>query len=213
MDKKETPTPRARTQLDRGAWIKAAIDVLAEEGITGVRVEVLAKRCGVTKGSFYWHFRDRQDLLDSMLQVWKEGRMADIVKQTRADPGKELDRLYHVIDVYSTSRNRRGIRIELAVRDWARRDINAARVVEEVDAMRLDLAGRLFLGCGCSENEAAARSLMLYSYVFGQSLMVFDRSAPDVAAMKSRIADLVARSQEAAQNAKSAAKTSAQRAA
>lgn len=195
MDKKDPPAPRARTQLDRAAWTKAAIDVLAEEGITGVRVEVLAKRCGVTKGSFYWHFRDRQDLLDAMLQVWKEGRMVDIVKQTRAEPGHELDRLYHVIDVYSTSRNRRGIRIELAVRDWARRDAAAAKVVEEVDAMRLDLAGRLFLACGCSQKEASARSLMLYSYVFGQSLMVFDRSAPDVAEMKVRIADLVARSQ------------------
>lgn len=194
MDKTEKPAAKAKVQLDRTAWIKTAIDVLSEEGITGVRVEVLAKRCGVTKGSFYWHFRDRQDLLDALLQVWKEGRMLDIVKQTRAEPGKELERLYHVIDVYSTSRNRRGIRIELAVRDWARRDPAAAHVVEEVDAMRLDLAGRLFLATGCSAKEAAARSLMLYSYVFGQSLMVFDRNAAEVSEMKARIAELVANS-------------------
>ena len=89
-----------RQQLDREAWIKAALDILAEKGLDGIRVEVLAKRLKVTKGSFYWHFKDRRDLLDAVLETWKEGRIKDIQKQTRAQPGEELPRAYHVIEGY-----------------------------------------------------------------------------------------------------------------
>ena len=185
--------PPAKVQLDRNAWVHAAIDVLGKEGIAGVRVEVIAKLCKVTKGSFYWHFKDRQDLLDAMLEYWKDGRIKDILKQTQAEPGKELERIFHVIDVYSAARNRKGMHIELAIRDWARRDPAVAAVVEEVEKIRLDCAGRLFLGCGVPPSEAASRSLLLYSYVFGQSLMSFDREGPEAAAVKHHIAEIIAR--------------------
>ena len=182
-----------RSQLDRQSWIDAAIDVLANDGLDGLRVETLAKRCKVTKGSFYWHFKDRQDLLEAVLAVWKDGRIADIVKQTRAEPGRELARIYHVIDVYSSARNSKGIRIELAVRDWARRDPLAAAVVKEVDAKRLDCAARLFVAGGLTEREAVSRSMLLYAYVFGQSLMMYEGYAADLAQLKGWIADRIAR--------------------
>ena len=67
-----------RVQLDRENWIESATDVLAREGLGGLRIEVLAKRCGVTKGSFYWHFKDRQDLLTAILEHWQEGRIRDL---------------------------------------------------------------------------------------------------------------------------------------
>lgn len=184
---------RNRTPLDRDRWIHAAIEVLAEKGVEGVRVEVVAKHCGVTKGSFYWHFKDRRDLLDAVLHTWKTGRIRDIVKQTRAEPGKEAPQLYHVIDVYSANRNRKGILIELAVRDWARRDAAAHRAVEEVDAARLACGKALFVRLGLDQDEAAARSLLLYAYVFGQSLMVYDGYDDKRARLKSLIADIIAK--------------------
>ena len=73
----KTPRP----QLDRSTWIQAAFDTLADEGVGGIRVEILARRLHVTKGSFYWHFKDRQALLDGILETWKVGRIRDIVKQ------------------------------------------------------------------------------------------------------------------------------------
>ena len=105
----ENTAKKPRTPLDRDAWVAGATEVLAEEGIAGLRVEVLAKRLKVTKGSFYWHFTDRRDLLLAVLSHWKEGRIRDIIKQTRAQPGHELAQIYHVIDVYSASRSRRGM--------------------------------------------------------------------------------------------------------
>lgn len=190
----ENIAKKPRTQLDRNAWIAGATEVLAEEGIAGLRVEVLAKRLKVTKGSFYWHFADRRDLLLAVLSHWKEGRIRDIIKQTRAQPGRELEQIYHVIDIYSTSRNRRGMMIELAVRDWARRDSEAGAIVAEVDDVRLRCARDLFLACGVPLEEASSRCMLLYAYVFGVSLMIYEKFDTDVARLKRDIADLIARS-------------------
>ena len=188
-----TATKPLRTALDRGAWIKGAIAILAEHGAERLRVEVLAKRLGVTKGSFYWHFKNRRDLLDAVLEFWKEGRIRDVRKQTQAEPGGEVAALLHTIEVYGSARNRKGISIEAAVRDWARRDAQAVAVVEEVDAERLACACRLFLACGIKEEEAQARSLLLYAYVFGVSLMRPGAFTSDIESLKAWIAERIAR--------------------
>lgn len=183
----KTPRP----QLDRSTWIQAAFDTLADEGVGGIRVEILARRLHVTKGSFYWHFKDRQDLLNAVLQVWKEGRLRDIEKQSTAVTGKELEQIHHVIDVYSAVRNRKGISIELAVRDWARHDPAVSVAVEEVDSYRLECTRKLFVSLGLSDDEARARSILVFAYVFGHSLMAYDRSNPKVPEFKRWIAERI----------------------
>ena len=162
-----------RCPLGRAEWIETATAALAERGVDGMRVEVLAKHFGVTKGSFYWHFKDRQDLVEAVLENWKEGRMRDIDKQsgTASGEAEAQTQLRQIIEIYAAQRNRRGIAIELAVRDWARRDAFAAAAVDAVDRYRLESAGRLFVRCGFSAEEARHRSLLLYAYLFGQSLM------------------------------------------
>lgn len=182
---------QVRTQLDPNDWIEAATDLLAREGITGLRVEVLSKRCGVTKGSFYWHFRDRQALLDALLERWREGRIRDIERTSSAAPGKEQEQLHHLMDIYSASRNRKGISIELAIRDWARHDDNAARVVESVDLFRLDCTRKLFVGSGMTDAEAKSRSLLLYASVFGLSLMQFTPFDSNLGDLKARMAERI----------------------
>jgi AcrR family transcriptional regulator len=180
-----------RTQLDRIDWVENANDVLAREGVSGLRVEVLAKRCGVTKGSFYWHFKDRRDLLEAVLERWKEGRIRDIEKTTSISPGQERAQLHYAIEVYGASRNRRGMAIELAIRDWARHDPQAAAVVESVDLYRLERTRRLFVAAGMSEAEAKSRSLLLYACVFGLSLMHYAHFDDHLDDLKQRIADRI----------------------
>jgi AcrR family transcriptional regulator len=129
-----------------------------------------ASRCWPS-ACFYWHFTDRRDLLDAVLTAWKDGRIRDIRKQTTAEPGAELAALFHTIDVYAAGRNRKGIAIEAAIRLWARQDGPTAAVVEEVDATRLACTQALFLAIGLPAAEAKARSVLLYAYVFGFSMM------------------------------------------
>lgn len=185
MEKKPSRKPLAsREALDRAAWIAAALNIVAQDGVDGLRVERLAKKLGVTKGSFYWHFKDRRDLIDAVLDDWRASRIQDIRKQTTAESGGELDALRHTIDVYAAAKNRKGISIEAALRLWARQDANGLAVVEEVDAERLECTRRLFLGLGFPPAEAAARSALLYAYVFGFSMMQCGRFAMDAAQTK-----------------------------
>ena len=180
-----------RVQLDRENWIESAIDVLARDGVGGLRIEVLAKRCGVTKGSFYWHFKDRQDLLTAMLEYWKEGRIRDIEKTTSVTPGREREQLHFAIEVYGASRNRKGMAIELAVRDWARHDPQAATFVEAVDLYRLECTRKLFVAAGMTDAEAKSRSLLLYACVFGLSLMHYKHFDDHLEDLKQRIAERI----------------------
>ena len=193
----DTEPHKRRTQLDRDAWIDTATTILADEGVAGLRIEVLAKTLNVTKGSFYWHFQDRRTLLLAVLERWRDGRMRDIIKQTEARPGHELEQIYHVIDVYSTRRNNRGMMIELAVRDWAHRDPDARAIVAEVDQLRLNRSRNLFLACGVNHEEASSRCMLLYAYVFGISLLICDDFHHNISKLKSDIADLIARSHPA----------------
>lgn len=189
--KSHTRAALPRTQLDPERWVNEAIDVLAKEGVAGLRVEALAKRCGVTKGSFYWHFKDRKALLDAVLEQWKIGRIRDIEKTTSITTGTERDQLHYAIEVYGASRNRKGMSIELAVRDWARHDAQAAAVVEEVDLYRLECTRRLFIAAGMTDAEAKSRSLLLYACVFGLSLMHYTHFDNNLADLKQRIAERI----------------------
>lgn len=162
--------PQRAGPLDATAWIAAALDALAADGIDAVRVEPLAKVLRVTKGSFYWHFADRRALIDAMLSQWTSGRIAAIREQASpdGDPALALRRL---ADLYMRRSNARGLAIELAIRALARNDEPAGRAVQAVDAERLRLVAALFERLGWPPREAAARAVMVYSFLFGQSLL------------------------------------------
>ena len=165
--------------------------MLFKDGINGLRVETLAKKCGVTKGSFYWHFKDRQALLIAMLERWKTGRIKDIEKVTQVPAGEEKTQLFKIIELYSTSKNRKGMAIELAIRDWARHDTLASEVVQTVDAYRLACTKKLFIANGLSEEEAQSQSLLLYACAFGLSLMQSQNFDGQEQAIRARIAQQI----------------------
>jgi AcrR family transcriptional regulator len=189
FSRRKLATPRA--QLDRSQWIEGAIDLIADNGVNGLRVETLARQCGVTKGSFYWHFKDRQDLLTAVLDYWRDGRLRDIEKTTSAAPGDEGTQLHVVFDVYAASPNRKGVSIELAVRDWARHDPQAAAVVESVDLYRLECTRKLYIAAGMSDADAKSRSVLLYACVFGLSLMHYAHFDDHLDDLRQRIADRI----------------------
>src|SRR3982074_1956923 len=114
------------TEITSETWIEAGLAEIARTGVEGVRVEVLAKNFGVTKGGFYRRFRDRAALLDGLLQSWSKGRTAPREKQTSLDGGSARERLRALIALYSERMNTEGMAAELAIRQWARCDGAAA---------------------------------------------------------------------------------------
>ena len=170
-------------------WIRAGFAELARTGVEGVRVEVLAKNLGVTKGGFYRRFRDRAALLEAMLRDWSSGRIAAIEQQASLEGETARERLKGLTRLYSERMNTEGMAIELAIRQWARSDEAASAAVASVDAARLKNVALLYRATGLSSDEADAQAFLFYCFIFGQSLLFLDRSPR-------KRAQLIARSAE-----------------
>jgi AcrR family transcriptional regulator len=157
------------------AWIKAGFAELARSGVEGVRVELLAKNLGVTKGGFYRRFKDRPALLSAMLEDWSAGRIAIIEQHASLDGATARERLKAIIQLYSERTNTEGMAIELAIRQWARTDEAAAEAVASVDTARLKNVAELYRATGLAGDEADAKAFLFYCFIFGQSLLFLDR--------------------------------------
>ncbi len=165
-------TEPPRTALTPERWIEAATNVLVDHGIDSVRVDVLARELKVTRGSFYWHFKGREDLLRAVLQAWRARATEQLTKRLE---GAHDDPRAQVRDLISLPfRGRaavRAARIELAIRAWARRDAMARAFVDEADAARIGYIAQVFSSLGFGIAEARARAFLLYSYEVAESLL------------------------------------------
>ncbi len=173
-----TTAPTARAQLTPDDWIRAATGVLVTKSIDAVRVDVLAKELGVTRGSFYWHFKNRDDLLRQVLQDWNE--------RTRIGPKLERQN----VSVQGLVRDllalpfrgrsaRRTAMIEFAIRAWARRDPMAQEAVDAVDEHRIGYYVQHFQAIGFARKDAKTRAFMLYAYQLAEALLWNQGSKPD----------------------------------
>lgn len=92
----EEPTDTARERLSIDDWVNAALERIAEDGLGKLAIEPLAQRLGVTKGSFYWHFRSRNALLDAVLERWRQQGERDLLADLGAivDPRERLRQLF-----------------------------------------------------------------------------------------------------------------------
>jgi AcrR family transcriptional regulator len=165
-------------EIDTEAWIEAGLKELASNGVGGVRVEVLAKRLGVTKGGFYRRFKDRRALLNAILDEWSRGRISAIHKVREQSEGQApRERLSSVARHYTERLSVHGMAIELAIRQWARSDSAAATACASVDEARLNVAGQLYRDLGFSPAESRERAILLYSFLFGQGLLFVERGS------------------------------------
>lgn len=168
----ETATDRQRTSLTPERWIAAATELLVDQGIDSVRIDVLARTLKVTRGSFYWHFKDREDLLNAVLQAWRAHATEQLTKRLESAHDDPRAQIRDLISLPFRGRSAaRAARIELAIRAWARRDPMARAFVDEADAARIGYIAQVFSGLGFPIVEARSRAFLLYSYEVAESLL------------------------------------------
>lgn len=153
-------------KLDATAWTNAALEDLAIGGIQSVRVETLAKRLAVTKGSFYWHFKDRSALHENMLAHWRRRATLDLIERLDRGDMPAEERLRSLIRLpLAGRRSAWGADVELSIRLWGRSDERAQRTLQEVDELRLRYIAGLLAKCGVDHEIAHAQAIVIYCYM------------------------------------------------
>jgi AcrR family transcriptional regulator len=168
----KTRATATRSTCTPDTWIEAATEVLVDQGIDRVRVDVLAQELGMTRGSFYWHFKDRDELLRRVLQAWRTRATEALtarLERAHTDPREQLQDLVSL--PWRGRAALRAGRIELAIRAWARRDDMAAQIVREADESRLGYIAQVFSALGFAVMDARRRAYILYSAMLGDSLL------------------------------------------
>lgn len=156
MTKKTKP----KLRLSRKDWLEAALELLYKGGIKAVTVDALARQLNITRGSFYHHFNDRQDLTNEILKYWEQTWTIDIRDTVAA---LSLDGLQSLIALGNLIRYRQAAGYDVAVRDWAVHDKQAKKTVKETDKIRLDFIRSLFEKIGFEGLDLENRS-RLYLY-------------------------------------------------
>ena len=154
--------PAAR--LGREDWVGAALEALAEGGVEAVRVEVLARRLKVTKGSFYWHFQDRPALLAALREHWEAVATGAVIRKVEEGGGDAPTRLWRLMELTLPADGR----VDMAMRAWAAVDAAAADAVQRVDRTRIAYLEGLFAGMGLDAATVRARSRLAYFSLIGE---------------------------------------------
>ncbi len=160
--------------LSADDWAVAALDAIAEGGVEMVAVEPLARRLGVTKGSFYWHFPNREALLYSAAAKWEaqetEGMLARIGEET--DARRRIHRTFTKVDA-----SQRASRLYFALAAAAAKDKHIAQVVERVAQQRLEYMTECYVALGMDDEEAKRWAITAYSVYLG--ILQVRRDLPD----------------------------------
>ena len=162
-------TAKARTRLDRQAWVQTALDAIAEGGLAAVGVVPLARQLAVTKGSFYWHFANREALVEAALAEWEQSHTAAVIAEIEAtsdDPLQQLRLLFKRVTELAARD-----RIELAL--LANADHPTVHpVLDRVTRRRINFTAGLFQRFGLSRAQAKRRALLAYSAYLGHAQLL-----------------------------------------
>lgn len=161
----------ATARTPRQAWIDAGLHAVATGGPDSVRIESLARALGVTKGGFYGYFADREALLEEMLDSWENRSVAEVINQVERQGGDALTKARRAADrTFSPEL----LPIDLAIRDWARRDPAVAERLRRVDNRRMDYLRSHFEARFPDEGELEARCLLAFSVAIASDLIAAD---------------------------------------
>jgi AcrR family transcriptional regulator len=161
----------AVTRTPRSSWIDAGLRALATGGPDAVRIELLAQELGVTRGGFYWYFEGRGGFLEELLDTWERRSIDEALERVESAGGDARDKVWRA-GMFTFSKEL--LPIDLAVRDWARRDKSVAKRLRRVDNQRMGYL-RSIIGTFCPDpEEVEARSMLLFSLAIGNHFIAAD---------------------------------------
>ncbi|HEY3829626.1 MAG TPA: TetR/AcrR family transcriptional regulator [Solirubrobacteraceae bacterium] len=161
------------TRTPRSTWIEEGLRALAAGGPEAVRIEPLARALGVSKGGFYWHFSDRQSLLEEMLDVWERTWVDEVIEAVEDGDEDARSRLRQLFALAAASGGEL-LKIELAIRNWARREEAVAKRLRQVDNRRMDYMRSLFGAICEDDDDVEARCLLAFSLFIGSHFVSVD---------------------------------------
>jgi AcrR family transcriptional regulator len=170
----------ATTRTPRSRWIDEGLQALAAGGPDAVRIESLAQALGVTKGGFYWHFDGRRALLEELLETWERRSTDEVIERVERRGGDPRTKARRAGALTFSDEL---LPIDLAIREWSRRDRAVADRLRRVDNRRMDYLRSLLAPFSADEDELEARCFLAFAIAIGNHLIAADhvgRSRADV---------------------------------
>ena len=172
-------------RLTKSDWIDQGLRTLATDGANALKVGPMAEKLKVSRGSFYWHFKDIGDFRSHLLQSWQERSTDRVIRQLEAEKA-EPDRLNRLMKrAFSVKRD-----LDRAVRSWAAEDDDVARIVAAVDAARVAYIAKMLVAAGVESQRARTRAAFMYWAYLGQPIVMDTRHASITAAAIDDISEL-----------------------
>jgi len=162
----ERPAQLGNVKATRDDWLDFALSALAIEGVAHVTILALSERLGVSRSSFYWYFKNRDELLDALLSRWDSLNTRSIVSQA-SEPAATANEA--VCNVFRCWVNPAifSPRLDFAVREWARRSASVRKALDRSDRLRTEALKALFVRFGYEDEEALVRARVLYYMQIG----------------------------------------------
>lgn len=179
----------AKPRLTALDWIQAGFRALRAGGLQAVKAEPLARALGVSKGSFYWHFKGLDDFHSRMIAHWEQRATADIIAAVEDGGGSAADRLWRLIELATSEMDSLygGPLTEVSIRDWAQVSDRVAETFYRVDAARLAFLETLLRDHGFEEPEATLHAKLIYYSFIGSTFAPSEDRRPILRDLLDRI--------------------------
>ena len=167
-----------KKRVSKDDWLKAALDTLASKGIDRIKIDVLARQLGIAKTGFYWHFKNRDDLLKEILTYWEREYTKTLIGNPLLEamaPDERLHAISEAVSDYDLTK------YDLAIKNWAQVDSSARKLLENTYQLRFKYIGKAFRELGFKGDELEMRTRLFFCYqtnesdMFGRKITARDR--------------------------------------
>ena len=142
-------------------WLKAGLDMLGTASVAEISVEALARRLGIAKSGFYWHFKDRREYLNQLLDYWYR-EIIEVISEN--EQIKELEPVTRLTTAVEMIFRHDLVKYELALHQWATTNKRADRVMRKANRVRIEFTKTIFAELGFDEDEIEIRSMLTLIY-------------------------------------------------